>query len=352
MHNEEIVGVKREGTGDWKVHTRTGWVNLERGDRLEPDHAYSKKSRLVTENEKRFLPVIQEALSRLSKFHEGTSYNVFPQVALSSFICKDDSTKWRSELFRSVDFLITDQNYEPLLVIEINDRSHDNPERIQRDTNLKSICKEARVPVVFLDGRKEANLISPEDLLQKLVDELQEINSSKITTCLYRVQKPEIKSQLLQGLPQDTPVQSELEVKAKPGSEPISKPASPIASKIGSVRKKKNAKRPKGVSHYYSGEFFNCLLLGLGGYVLGIVFCVVFSLYHSLGGLLHDAVLFIGVPFGWIVVGKFLPESILLRGIIGLLIGSIAYPFMLIYYFIRMILEMAYNHKSREKGIR
>jgi len=340
MQSGRLIGIKSESP-KWKVHTREGWVNLEKGDQLKPDHVYQGKRRLVTENEARFFPIIRDAAAMLC---EEKSYNVFPQVALSSLVQKEESIRGRNELFRSVDFLIANQDYAPLLVVEINDSSHDKPERVQRDQDLKVICGEAGIPVVFLDGRKDAPLISAEDLLRKLRGALWDLENLEIPTYLYSVIRPEVKSNILQDTPQLPPRQSELEeeVEAKTISNPQAKATYQITSKIGSANKKNNAKRPGMVSNYYSKRFFRHVVLGLLGYVLGFVFCIVISHYNTLGGIFCDSAMFIGLPFGWSIAGEFLPKSIILRGFIGLLIG-VAYPIVLIYYFIRMILEFLHN---------
>ncbi len=77
-------------------------------------------------------------------------YRVFPQANLATFISKTDNTKYINELFRNVDFLITDSKYKPLMVIEINDKTHLNPERIERDKKVTCILEEAGMPKLTL----------------------------------------------------------------------------------------------------------------------------------------------------------------------------------------------------------
>ena len=47
-----------------------------------------------------------------------------PQANLASFISRTDGAKYQNELFRNVDFIVTDLAYRPLFVIEINDQTH------------------------------------------------------------------------------------------------------------------------------------------------------------------------------------------------------------------------------------
>ena len=77
-------------------------------------------------------------------------YSVFPQVNLASFIRKTDDSKYRTELFRNVDFLITDARYSPKIIVEINDRTHLNNDRRERDEEVQKICEEAGIPILKL----------------------------------------------------------------------------------------------------------------------------------------------------------------------------------------------------------
>lgn len=55
--------------------------------------------------------------------------------------------KYRLELFRVIDFGIFDQEYKLCVLVEINDPSHETPER-ERDKKVVEICKEAGIPLV------------------------------------------------------------------------------------------------------------------------------------------------------------------------------------------------------------
>ena len=103
---------------------------------------YSLKPTLVTKSELNYLNGIKSVLP------EG--YQVFPQINLAAVIRKADSTRYHSELFRNVDFLITDSNYKPLILIELNDQSHTEKTRKERDQKVKNICEEAGIPLITL----------------------------------------------------------------------------------------------------------------------------------------------------------------------------------------------------------
>lgn len=100
---------------------------------------YSVKDSLLTDTEKEYYRAFLEIF--------GDRYVVLPQINLASVINKD-SQGFRSELFRNIDFGVFDHDYTPLVLIEINDRSHLREDRKKRDVNVKRICKKARIPLV------------------------------------------------------------------------------------------------------------------------------------------------------------------------------------------------------------
>lgn len=69
---------------------------------------------------------------------------------LASFIIKTDGSRFQNELYRNVDFLITDLTYKPMVIIEINDQSHLSPDRRERDEKVCKICEEAGIPLIKL----------------------------------------------------------------------------------------------------------------------------------------------------------------------------------------------------------
>lgn len=77
-------------------------------------------------------------------------YFVFPQVNLSSVIKKENS-KYRSELFRNIDFGIFDKNtFKPRILIELNDITHHTKERFERDQKVREITSKAGIPFFAL----------------------------------------------------------------------------------------------------------------------------------------------------------------------------------------------------------
>lgn len=126
--------------GNWHL-TNAPCVNSEVKIESSPDmYLYNAKYRLISKSEQAYAAVILTALP--------ANYHLFPQVNLASFIVRTDNVPFQNELFRNVDFLVTDDAYKPLLIIEINDQTHLNQERKERDEKVKNICEEAGIPII------------------------------------------------------------------------------------------------------------------------------------------------------------------------------------------------------------
>lgn len=106
------------------------------------EFAYSLKKSLITKSEENYYSAILGVLP--------TGYHVFPQINLASFIDKTENSRFHTELFRNVDFLITDQDYSPKIVVEINDMTHMTNERRDRDEKVQKICEEAGIHILKL----------------------------------------------------------------------------------------------------------------------------------------------------------------------------------------------------------
>lgn len=131
---------------------------------------YSSKASLMTECEKRFFDAIKKLAS--------PKYIVQPQINLASIINKESHTKYQNELFRNIDFGILDQNYKLLVLIEINDSTHTERNRRERDQKVQAICKEAGIPLVTFWTKYGVNESYIKEQLAKYLE--LEITSSEM----------------------------------------------------------------------------------------------------------------------------------------------------------------------------
>lgn len=122
-------------------NSQTG-SNRDTANGSEPDEAflYEVKPSLVTKTEMAYLNYIRSILPE--------NCRIQPQANLASFISRTDGAKYQNELFRNVDFIVTDLAYRPLFVIEINDQTHLAPDRRERDRKVNNICEEAGIPLI------------------------------------------------------------------------------------------------------------------------------------------------------------------------------------------------------------
>ena len=130
--------IKCSKCGQW--HSVNGPCIMVTTQTNSNSYLYNKKISLISHCEQKYYNVIKTALP--------TGYCVFPQVNLSAFIERTDDYKYRNELFRNVDFLVTSDQFSPMFIIEINDQTHLTKERKERDEKVQKICEEAGIQVI------------------------------------------------------------------------------------------------------------------------------------------------------------------------------------------------------------
>lgn len=106
------------------------------------ENIYNKKN-LMTSIEKYFYNVLTKNFAE--------KYIVVPQVNLASIINKEKKyvSEYQNELFRNIDFGIFDKDTTaPLLLIEINDKTHNYKKRQYRDIKVQEICEQADIKLI------------------------------------------------------------------------------------------------------------------------------------------------------------------------------------------------------------
>lgn len=144
---------QRENEHDYQIHKETMEIENEKFERYKELHekklktsnqsTYHIKQQTITANEQYFLDIIKK--------HFSNNYEIRPQVPLSSIIEKNKEHDWeyQNELNRIIDFGLFDkQTTTPLLLIEINDKTHHESKRIYRDQKVKNICEQAGIKLI------------------------------------------------------------------------------------------------------------------------------------------------------------------------------------------------------------
>ena len=122
----------------YKILKYFGLIQEENKERRK-DTIYIQKP-IMTEYEYRFYQILKELENK---------YIIVPQLNLAAVIKKVNNNRYYSELFRNIDFAIFSKDYKKLLLlIEINDQTHDRYKRQDRDLKVKKICNEVNVKLI------------------------------------------------------------------------------------------------------------------------------------------------------------------------------------------------------------
>jgi len=146
---------------------------MSRRDRYTPRYSYkdyhyryTPKPRLMTQAEQHLFDFLSQ--------HFAAHFHLFPQIHLDTLfdhVIKGQS--WQGALShiqrKSVDFVICDkQHMKPLMAIELDDHSHDRPDRVERDAAVEAIFN--RVDLILL--RIPSDWSQSADKLRARLDEL------------------------------------------------------------------------------------------------------------------------------------------------------------------------------------
>ena len=117
-----------------------GIIKKEEEEILKEKTIYKKKN-IMTDYEYKFYLILKE----LEKYN----YKVIPQVNLATIVEKVNNKKYYTELFRNIDFVIFNEDLtDVLLLIEVNDATHNTKKRKSRDIKVKSICNNAGLNLI------------------------------------------------------------------------------------------------------------------------------------------------------------------------------------------------------------
>ena len=102
---------------------------------------YTKKE-LLTDYETYFYNILLELENELD-------IRIQAQINLRTIINKESLQTYANELFRNIDFgIFTKDCKKILLLIEIDDKTHQQKRRIERDKKVKEICSKAEIKLI------------------------------------------------------------------------------------------------------------------------------------------------------------------------------------------------------------
>lgn len=121
----------------YKILLFFGIIKEEKEKHYNPIY---KEKYFMTLNEIKFYETIKE----LKEFYE-----IVPQINLATIIKRKDKHRYHNELFRNIDFAIFTKDYKKLLLlIELNDESHNKINRKDRDLKVKKICNDTQTNLI------------------------------------------------------------------------------------------------------------------------------------------------------------------------------------------------------------
>ena len=113
-------------------------------------YKYDQKNFIMTRAEHECFDALVKAV--------GDKYHVFPQVHLPSIVNnKVVGQNWKAAFRhisqKSVDFVLCDKAYlAPKLAIELDDKTHERADRIDRDDEVERILADAGLPLLRLEN--------------------------------------------------------------------------------------------------------------------------------------------------------------------------------------------------------
>lgn len=126
----------------------------------EQNKSYEKKEYLLTQNELKFYKIIKKITDKLE-------LNLFCQVALYEIIKTKNYKEFNKIKSKSIDFVITEQNCKIKLCIELDDSTHNNAKRIERDNFINKIFEETGTKIIRI---KVQNFYNIEELEKTIKD--------------------------------------------------------------------------------------------------------------------------------------------------------------------------------------
>ena len=151
------------------------WYALKRVGHGSRAYPYRKKTSVMTRNEQEFY----QALLRAT----GSTYDVFGMVRIADILSVEKGTakrqSWQNRInCKHIDFLLCDRaTAEPILAIEVDDRSHERRDRQERDYFVDRAFDAAGLPLLRV---KATRSYSAKELKRAIQDELRARPSSKL----------------------------------------------------------------------------------------------------------------------------------------------------------------------------
>lgn len=123
---------------------------------------YVKKEYLLTQTELKFYKILKQITDELN-------LKICPEVALYEIINNIDYKDFNKIKSKSIDFVITEQNLKIKMCIELDDYSHKQEKRIERDNFINDLFNQLNIKILRIPVQNFYNI---EELKNKIIESL------------------------------------------------------------------------------------------------------------------------------------------------------------------------------------
>ena len=123
---------------------------------------YEKKEYLLTKNELKFYKILKEITNNLN-------LELFCQVSLYQIIKSKSYKEFNKIKSKSIDFVITEKNCKILLCIELDDKTHEQKKRIDRDNFINKIFEDNKIKLLRIKTQEYYN---KEEIQEKIKNKI------------------------------------------------------------------------------------------------------------------------------------------------------------------------------------
>jgi|SRR5665213_1077962 len=117
----------------------------------KPKYQYGRKDFIMTRAEHECYDALVAGM--------GASYHFFPQIHLDAIVFPKNTRQDRLYAFRhinqkSLDFVACGkESMRPLFAVELDDKTHNLPKRIERDKEVERVLHGAGIPLIRIENR-------------------------------------------------------------------------------------------------------------------------------------------------------------------------------------------------------
>lgn len=123
---------------------------------------FSKKKYLLTQNELKFYKLLKQITDKMG-------LTIFSQVVMYEIVNCSNYSEFNKIRSKSIDFVITDSSSKIQLCIELDDTTHNQQKRIERDKTISEIFEKAGVNFLRISVQNFYNLQELENRIKQAI---------------------------------------------------------------------------------------------------------------------------------------------------------------------------------------